>query len=298
MLCPHMSSEPINILRGNILEGVSLGFRLVTAGSLIVWRSFAYCSQTLGNRDGKSLMNNLGGCEWETKEGLSTGFFDLWGTDQGGGGGWDRAEADLRWVSHDADPTAQHQDARPSTFLCVFLTDLHGVPSHVNLPNFWAFVPAAPLSLECHTSFPSPFYLILSCLETQLRCLLPPTSFHNPVVPSIYSYTVYHTVQFSLNCLYSLPDSKLLKGPVCISLMALFLTPRAAPGTWQMLTSCLVNKQLMPVLKRRRNTINVVVVAVEGGEFFTLAVSTREERSPATLDTTSQSLSLPGHASN
>lgn len=60
MLCPHMSSELINILRGNSLEGVSLRFRSVTAGSLIVWRYFAYCSQNLGSRDGKSLINNLG----------------------------------------------------------------------------------------------------------------------------------------------------------------------------------------------------------------------------------------------
>ena len=59
MLCPHMSSKLINILRGNSLEGTSLRFRSVTAGSLIVWRYFAYCSQNLGNRDGTSLMNNL-----------------------------------------------------------------------------------------------------------------------------------------------------------------------------------------------------------------------------------------------
>lgn len=57
MLCPHMSSELINILRGNILEGVSLGFGSGTPGSLMGQRCFAYClQQRLENRDGKHLM--------------------------------------------------------------------------------------------------------------------------------------------------------------------------------------------------------------------------------------------------
>lgn len=77
MLCPHMSSEPINIPRGNIREGVSLRFGSVTPGSLIVWSHLAYCSWNLRNRDMQRLMNSLGGCEWETKERLSIGFSDL-----------------------------------------------------------------------------------------------------------------------------------------------------------------------------------------------------------------------------
>lgn len=75
MLCPHMSSELINILRGNILEGVSLGFGSGTPGSLMGLRCFAYClQQRLENRDGKHLMKkNLGG----EVSGETTGFCDL-----------------------------------------------------------------------------------------------------------------------------------------------------------------------------------------------------------------------------
>ena len=82
-----------------------------------------------------------------------------------------------------------------------------------------------------------------ACLKTQLRCRLPDTAIHNPMTPSIYAYTVEHTEKCSLTCLCSLLDCKSLKGLLCISPGTVFLMPRVAPGTWQGLTSCLINEK-------------------------------------------------------
>lgn len=95
---------------------------------------------------------------------------------------------------------------------------------------------------------------------------------------------LYHIARHTVSTYLSVFSARLsLKGPVGISLIAVFLTPRAVPGTWQVLTSCLVNaKKLIPVLKKEMesNAINVVVV-LEGGEFFILAVSTQGEEAPS-----------------
>lgn len=89
---------------------------------------------------------------------------------------------------------------------------------------------------------------------------------------------LYHIARHTVSTYLSVFSARLsLKGPVGISLIA------AVPGTWQVLTSCLVNaKKLIPVLKKEmeRNAINVVVV-LEGGEFFILAVSTQGEEAPS-----------------
>lgn len=94
-----------------------------------------------------------------------------------------------------------------------------------------------------------------------------------------------HAAQFSLICLYPLLDHKPLKGPLCISVTPAFLTPRAAPGTRQVLTSCLVNEKKInafaPGTREVESNVTDVAVLIAGGEMSIPAVSTWGAEAPS-----------------
>lgn len=199
-------------------------------------------------------------------------FFGLRDTSQGE----PLVEADPRWVNHSANSIAPHagpfgsktRGSSLTSLHCVFLTYHLGVPCHVSVSHHWAFARAVQnAALHSHL----PLHVLSSCLETQLRCLLPQKEFHDPFVPSVYSYTVYDAIRFSLTCLYSPLDCKTLNGPIWILLIAVLLMPGIAPGHGRCHVICLENEKKIVYVEGKEdienNVMNVVVVA-EGGDFF------------------------------
>lgn len=130
-------------------------------------------------------------------KGQAARFSDLWDTGQGGHtSGEDRVQAEPKPVNHDANSVTPY--ARPfgswslGSASYLFASCASNIPLR-NLPPYHSVIPLGLHTmlfrhLECH----APFLFLFLCIITFGD--LHQKVFHDFVGPSVYSYTMYHSV--------------------------------------------------------------------------------------------------------
>lgn len=125
-----------------------------------------------------------------------------------------------RQLSHDASLIAQNprcETFRNWSAFSLLLTPCildTGKFHHAALSHLWAFACAFPFCLECPAPLlPPPLYGIIMFGNSNVIFPRWPSL-------SIYSYTAYQVVLFSLTCLCSPPACKPIRSPIWMSLMA------------------------------------------------------------------------------